>query len=107
MKATGNYLQAAAENIMERFDFENTRRVMELLKWYWATARGIPDETQLRGTADQLLQGVIKHWLETGEGTSWATGGFEARVSNCENSEPQLQLLFYVDCRHSDGSWNG
>lgn len=104
MYATGKNLDAAVADIMERFDFRKVRRTMEFLNWTWA-GRGVPTEVQLRGTADQLLQGVIRHWRDHGTNMTHATGGFEAQIRNIDGQEPELRLFFYVDSTHAQGEY--
>lgn len=100
MSTDENNLKAAAADIMDRFDFDRVRRVMEALNWTWWDSPEVPSLNRLRGTADELLEGVIHHWLRTGEDRSHATGGFEARIRNIRDQSPELVLLFIVgSCR--------
>lgn len=101
MSTDENNLKAAAADIMDRFDFDRVRRTMVALNWTWWDSPDAPSLNRLRGTADGLLEGVIHHWLRTGEDMSHATGGFEARIRNIRNQSPELELLFIVEHRRS------
>lgn len=80
-------VQDKIDEIMDCFDFEKVARVMEFLGWQWASINGVPDVTQIRKAARQLLREVSGNgkWART------STGGF---IATKENNE--LSLVFYV-----------
>lgn len=101
-------LKDAIPIVMNRFDFEKTRKVMEFLNWSWAGDALPPTIDELKKCALYLLDGCVRMFEEKGSpqsGMTWATGGFEASVQTFEKSEPRLQLLFYVDQTSSSGEY--
>ena len=101
-------LRQAIPYIFERFDFEKVQKVMEFLEWRWADEMGVPSIVSLKTTARDLLEGCVDEFERLGcpaHGMSYATGGFEAQIECYENSEPRLQLLFYVDTASSTGQY--
>lgn len=95
---------AAATDIMNRFNFNRVYKTMQALDWRWATSHNQPPSIQeLKSTAQMLLDGCMQAWQEQGEpqsGMFYATGGFEARITCYSQGEPQLSLTFSVEsCR--------
>ena len=74
--------------VIEKFDFHKVHKAMEATNWEWATRTdgncAIPSIRNIIDTAKYLLEKVIEHYEETGETTSWATGGFTAYISDEE-----------------------
>jgi hypothetical protein len=49
------------DEIMDEFDFEKVHRTMKALEWTWYGSDGVPTIGDLRRTARELLQELIKH----------------------------------------------
>jgi hypothetical protein len=93
--------------ILERFNFENVHRTMELLNWHWA-GLGIPTVEQLRFEATRHLETCVSEFEKAGcpkSGMLVASGGFQAMIHCFGRGEPELQLIFYVDSA-SERHWN-
>lgn len=97
---------AAAADIMDRFNFNRVYKTMQALDWRWATSSNPnqqPSIQELKSTAQMLLDGCVRAWQEQDlpqSGMFYATGGFEARITCYTEGEPQLSLSFSVeDCR--------
>ncbi len=76
------------ENILDFFEFERVRRVMEALDWQWAGAvDGVPSIAEMRRCARRLLEDLEKHpeWETT------AAGGFRA-----DRITPKVYELSFV-----------
>jgi len=100
-------LHSAIPILLERFNFEKVRSVMQLLNWTW-TNGSVPTILDLQETAEYLLSGCVAEFDRRGQpksGMVFATGGFQATVETFETGEPRLQLLFYVDCTSSTGEY--
>ena len=92
-------LYNGADEIMERFDFQKVRSVMEFLNWTWAGA-GIPSTTELKRTARHVLFEAIAEYERRGypdTGMDCSTGGFVANISVFASGTREINLLFYVD----------
>jgi hypothetical protein len=61
------------EDILDEFDFNGVRRVMESLNWRWARTDDVPPVAEMRKTARRLLEEMCTN----DEMDSLATGGFE------------------------------
>ena len=72
----------AIEDILDEFDFEKVKKVMDLLDWTWCDADdGVPRIGELRKKARQLLKEcAFKVLLSSEIDTDYciATGGFRA-----------------------------
>ena len=82
--------------VIGQFDFHKVHKAMEATNWEWATGTddncAIPSIRNIIDTAKDLLGKVIEHYEETGETTSWATGGFTAYIS-----ENEIGLMFNLE----------
>lgn len=72
--------------VIEKFDFYKVHKAMDATNWKWAGKIGeeVPSIRNIIDTAKDLLEKVMEHYEETGETTSWATGGFTAYISDEE-----------------------
>lgn len=104
-------LYAAIPLIMERFDFKQVQKVMEFLNWKWAnTAAGnaAPSIEELRAEAYRQLDQCIDLFERQGRpatGMNVASGGFQALVNVFASGNVELELLFYVDAKSSNGEY--
>lgn len=101
-------LSQAAQYVMERFDFNRVHTVMTALNWHWASEGCVPSIDRIEWQAEQLLHGCIREWEAQGcptYGSTYSTGGLEARIDCWPNAEPRLSLLFYVDQTSSTGEY--
>ena len=92
-------LHNGADEIMERFDFQKVRSVMEFLNWTWAGA-GIPSIEELKRTARHVLFEAIAEYEHRGypdTGMNCSTGGFVANISVFPSRAREINLLFYID----------
>ena len=80
------------EYILDNFDWEKVRKVMEVLDWKWSTSASnemvIPSFSTLRRNAKALLIQVSE-----GDYDSIKTGGFAA----CKLPDGHLELRFEID----------
>ena len=93
-------LRSQIPAILDRFNFRDVQRTMELLNWRWS-GLGTPSLEQLRAEAYRQLHTCVDIYEQRGcpaSGMLVASGGFQAMVHRYERSElPELQLVFYVD----------
>lgn len=86
--------------ILDRFNFRDVQRTMELLNWRWG-GPSVPSLDELRAEADRQLRTCVSIYEQRGcpaSGMLVASGGFQAMIHRYERSElPTLQLVFYVD----------
>lgn len=86
------------EDIVDEFDFETVKKVMDFLDWQWFDCdEGIPRIGELRKKARLLLSEVaIKVLLsnEIGAESNIATGGLRAVAHKYEDDKVYLKLSF-------------
>ena len=88
---TKDELMVQADDIMRDFDFEKVKTTMTHLKWYWGVAHKAPSIRELKETAQDLLDNVIK---DAGNDTCLCgTGGFLAEY----HPQAGLSLKFIVE----------
>jgi hypothetical protein len=61
------------EEILDNFDFQKVKKVMDALDWVWVSCDGVPDIYDLRKESRRLLKEVIKT-----KSYQIGTGGFVA-----------------------------
>lgn len=79
-----NWKKEAISEIMNNFDFERVKKVMDLLEWTWATDRGtseVPDLDEIKKTALECLEG------------EFSTGGFWC----VKESKEMMSLHFSIE----------
>ena len=76
------------ENILDFFEFERVKRVMEALDWHWSgAADGVPSIAEMRKCARRLLEDLEKY----PDYDNIATGGFVAsRIT------PEIYKLSFI-----------
>jgi hypothetical protein len=89
------------EDILDNFDFESVKKVMDILEWQWINAElGIPSMPELRKSARNLLIEVGEEVMKNNEMTSEAnraTGGFRAHAYRYLDEEKiYFRLAFEV-----------
>lgn len=85
--------QDAMDNIMDYFDFEKVRRVMELLDWKWGPiGNRVPEVFEIRQSARRLIKEAIEKYKG-----SIATGGLWVDYSEDENGDIALDLSFKLE----------
>ena len=87
---------ATIEDLLDEFDFERVRQVMESVNWQWATAvDGVPSLGELRKQARSLLEEVYNK--NPSPFFMVGTGGFEAtRTMEIGDLNKYLSLKFVV-----------
>ncbi len=84
--------------VMRRFDFNKTKKVMDFLDWKWLNET--PSLEDLKCTAFDLLVGAVNEFAAQSypiTGMTCATGGFVAEITVYGNgSRYELSLYFYV-----------
>lgn len=85
------------ETILDEFDFDRVRLVVEALEWKWATLPGIPTTGDMRRLARKLLYDVSKMvWVES-PSFYIATCGFKAEARLFPgDTKTYLSLSFVV-----------
>ena len=94
------YIQAADE-IIDEFDFERVKKVMDFLNWHWVVCDGVPYVSDLRKEARRQLveaaAGYDEHENElNGETWNVSRGGFHAMASRHKDGKLWLKLEFVV-----------
>ena len=91
--------EKAIAEIIEEFDFEKVKSVMDFLKWTWHSVNnetGIPSTGKLVKEAEKLLNEAWDKALELREDYMVGTGGFKA-VALYEDAEVcQIDLSFVL-----------
>lgn len=86
---TSNWEEDLINEVMDNFDFERVKKVMDVLDWKWySTGAYVPNLDDIKVHAKELLQEAIR--LETKIGS----GGFEAEY--LPDNEPDKLVLRFV-----------
>lgn len=92
------------EEILENFNFEKVKKVMDFLEWTWITSKTetqIPNTYELMRNAERLLKDAYQDSLKNKRESNRATGGFRASSFwDEEREEVDLFLSFEI------GSWD-
>ena len=88
--------QEDIDYILDNFDFEKVKKVMDVLEWkYWDSEGDTVSIYELRKKARHVLKSLISHVEK--EVYLIGSGGFEATVMHCEDFEkPVFELKFVV-----------
>lgn len=81
--------QEAIDNIMDNFDFEKVYNAMVALDWEWRN-EGVPDVSDLRKEARNLLKTALK------DKTNVGTGGFQVQYFSDKDGQ-YVHLSFVID----------
>jgi hypothetical protein len=89
------------EDILDNFDFEKVKKVVDVLEWQWFDAElGIPSVPELRKCARRLLIVVgekVTKSAEISTEATIATGGFCAKAYKYDDTEKiYFKLAFEV-----------
>lgn len=87
-------------NVMDNFDFDRVKKVMDALEWGWAVDNPeysgqteIPELSDIRKMARKLMKEAYELSVKEGCGYTIATAGFEAY---CDAGDDYLSLKFVV-----------
>ena len=80
--------------ILDNFDFERVKIVMDCLEWYWFDLDEVPSIGHLRKTARELLKEVLTKGIKNNKDFFQSTGGFEVKYFKSDNL---LELSFVVE----------
>ena len=73
-------LQSHIDEVMDEFDFSKVQKVMEFLRWEWASAEeGVPREAELRKKVRFLMEQCYQQSLKYQKDWGTGTGGFNVR----------------------------
>lgn len=86
--------QEDIDYILDNFDFERIKIVMDCLEWYWVSYDTIPSIGEMRKYARELLKEALSKGVENKKDTKISIGGF--RASYLRN-EDFLSLDFIVE----------
>ena len=86
------------EDLLDCFDFEKVKTVMDFLNWQWALYNGVPEIWDLRKHARNQLKTVAKEVLKEERGTFFTScGGFNASARVYEDCPKiYLELEFVI-----------
>jgi len=87
--------EKAINEIIEEFDFEKVKKVMELLEWTWHDV-GIPSIGKLVKTAEKLLNDCFDKCLDNKADYFVGTGGFMVRAFYDKKEIYRLDLTFEI-----------
>lgn len=80
------------EDLMDSFDFQKVKTVMDFLNWQWVFCNGVPEIWDLRKHAREQLKTVAKEVLKEESGTFFTScGGFKASARVYEDC-PKIYL---------------
>lgn len=95
--------QNAIDEVMDNFNFEKVRQVMQFLDWGWGMEpdKAVPDVPTLKKTARSLLKDATHRINNGAEQSRQATGGFEVFAyrdpKDDANVPVYLELKFVVE----------
>ncbi len=80
------------EYILDEFNFEKVKKVMDCLNWEWYNVEGIPSISDLRRFTRKLLQDILKESKQNKESfLEYSSGGFKVIYYN--SGELELQFI--------------
>lgn len=86
--------QEDIDYILDNFDFEKVKKIMDCLEWHWFSLDAIPSIGELRKCARGLLQDSLFRGIESKKDVETSTGGFKA---NYYREEDLLELSFIIE----------
>jgi hypothetical protein len=91
--------------ILDNFDFEKVKRVMDFLNWEWAGSNGVPEIYELRQHARKLMNTAVTECLKS-KGTDYTTecGGFRVECNKYEG-DPKIYLRLSFNLESWE-NWN-
>lgn len=95
---TNSQLTQLVEQVMSNFDFDRVKKVMDFLKWEWASQDGefkIPSTYELIEFAKRELWNVLERSYETKIDMQTMCGGFKVKVEWYDD-ECYLTLSFVL-----------
>ena len=87
-------VDAKIKSILNHFDFNRVKKVMDVLNWKWASScskNGFPDMDEIRKLATRLLIDACV------EKQNISTGGFKAVYDDNGDGDPYVGLEFIVE----------
>lgn len=89
------------ENILDNFDFDKVRKVMDFLKWEWVDIVGetssVPSTYRIVCSARDRLEKAYEYAIENKENATFSSSGFEAFAQyNKETNEVDYLELKFV-----------
>ena len=87
-------VDAKIKSILNHFDFNRVKKVMDVLNWKWASScskNGVPDINEIRKLATRLLIDTCV------EKQNISTGGFRAVYDDNGDGDPYVGLEFIVE----------
>ena len=92
-------LQEQINYIMDTFEFERVRSVMEFLDWTWAAVGGVPSLEEIKQLAEYVMQNACERLDQQrpGQDTFVSTGGFCAHIYRWDSGDC-MELTFGVSC---------
>lgn len=93
-------MQEQIEDILDNFDFDKVKKVMDHLQWLWFDTVGVPEISDLRKHARRLLTEVGEEVMKNNEipaESNIATGGFRAKAYRYDDTgKIYFRLAFEV-----------
>jgi len=91
-------MEKLVEEILENFDFERVKKVMDLLDWKYGDFDETPSLFKLIKTAEERLDYSYKRAMERKEDCTTSCGGFQAFAGYNEEKETvsYLELQFVL-----------
>ncbi len=86
--------QKQIDEIMDYFDFDRVKKVMDFLKWEWGYPGEVPEVAQIRQLARKLLNEAANSHISR---YSTGTGGFNVYKEDC-----YLSLVFELAQWHCE-----
>lgn len=92
------------ENILENFDFEKVKKVMDFLGWTYYDSEETPSTYRLIKSAKRLLEDTYERALNNKTLYSTSCGGFKVMAHYCEEKEEifSLSLEFILESWHKN-----
>ena len=91
-------LTQLVEQVLSNFDFDRVKKVMDFLKWEWASQDGefkIPNTYELIKFAKKELWNILERSYKTKENLQTTCGGFRVEIE-WYNNECYLSLSFIL-----------
>lgn len=103
MKALTTKEQAMIDEIMDEFEFEKVKKVMDCLEWKWGKSEGenyyfeVPSLREIKRRGRSLLKDAILKIGKNEKAFYISTGGFVVELNRYDDEELIISLAFEIE----------
>lgn len=91
-----NKIRDDIDQILDCFDFEKVKKVMDFLNWEWFSSNGVPEIYELRKHARRLMNIAVAECIKTNQKYFTECGGFRVECDKYEDDPKVYIRLSFV-----------